>query len=68
MPDLYAQLISDEAYVGRVRRYRPSSLVPVIAEVGAQYADIGSWLEGDYIKFTPFALADIAPRESRHGK
>jgi hypothetical protein len=54
------QQITDEEYIARVLRYRPSSLVPWIAEVGAQYADIGSWLDGDYMRFTPWALADIA--------
>lgn len=51
---------TDDQYIQRVRRYRPSSLVPWIARVGAQYADIGSWLDGDYMRFTPWALADIA--------
>src|ERR1700739_1517785 len=50
---------TDDQYIQRVRRYRPSSLVPWIARVGAQYADIGSWLDGDYMRFTPWALADI---------
>jgi hypothetical protein len=54
------QQTTDEEYVGRVLKYRPSSLVPWIAEVGAQYADIGSWVDGDYMRFTPWALADIA--------
>jgi hypothetical protein len=51
---------TDEEYVRRVLRYRPSSLVPWIARVGAQYSDIGSWLTGDYMRFNPWALSDIA--------
>lgn len=51
---------TDDKYIQRIRRYRPSSLVPWISRVGAHYSDIGSWLDGDYIRFTPWALADIA--------
>jgi hypothetical protein len=51
---------TDEEYVRRVLRYRSSSLVPWIARVGAQYSDIGSWENGDYMRFKPWALSDIA--------
>ena len=51
---------TDEKYVRRVLRYRPSSLVPWIARVGAQYSGIGSWEKGDYMRFNPWALSDIA--------
>lgn len=51
---------TDEQYVRRVLRYRPSSLVPWIARVGAQYSAHGSWLTGDYMRFNPWALSDIA--------
>jgi hypothetical protein len=54
------QRTTDEEYIQRVLRYKPSSLVPWIARVGAQYSDIGSWLKGDYMRFNPWALADIA--------
>ena len=60
MAGLYEQQIPDEEFISRVRRHKPSSLVPWIAEVGAQYTEIGSWLKGDYMRFTPWALADIA--------
>jgi hypothetical protein len=58
--DLDDQRTTDEEYIQRVLKHKPSSLVPWIARVGAQYKDIGSWLEGDYMRFTPWALADIA--------
>lgn len=51
---------TDDEYVKGVLRYRPSSLVPWIARVGAQYAAIGSWENGDYMRFNPWALSDIA--------
>jgi hypothetical protein len=60
MAGLYEQQTSDKEFISRVRRHRPSSLVPWIAEVAAQDAEIGSWLKGDYMKFTPWARADIA--------
>lgn len=51
---------TDDEYVRHVLRYRPSSLIPWIARVGAQYAAIGSWETGDYMRFNPWALSDIA--------
>jgi hypothetical protein len=51
---------TDDDYIRRVLRYRPSSLIPWVANVGAQYSEIGSWENGDYMRFTPWALADIA--------
>jgi hypothetical protein len=53
-------LINDDQYVRRVRRYRPSSLVPLIASVGARYWENQSWLKSPYKKFTLWALVDIA--------
>jgi hypothetical protein len=54
------QLVRDADFVARVRRHNPSSLVPLIAQVGAQYWGANSWLDSPYKKFTPWALADIA--------
>jgi hypothetical protein len=59
-PYLYDRLIKDDEYIGRVRKHKPSSLVPLIAEVGARYWEHDSWLESPYKAFTPWALADIA--------
>ncbi|MCT7371448.1 hypothetical protein A7R75_20835 [Mycolicibacterium llatzerense] len=58
MPD--TPRTTDGDYIRHVRRYRPSTLIPLIAGVGAEYADNGSWLNGDYMRFTPWALSDIA--------
>lgn len=57
---LYDRNVGDDEYIARVRRHAPSSLLPLIAEAGAQYWQPGSWLDGDYRKLTPWALADIA--------
>ncbi|MFK8908052.1 hypothetical protein [Streptomyces sp. YS-3] len=47
-------------YVARVRRHRPSALLPLIARASAAYALESSWLESPYRKYTPWALADVA--------
>jgi hypothetical protein len=54
------QDVTDDEFIRLVRRYKPSSLVPLIAAVGAQYAHKGSWIEGEYRGLTPWALSDIA--------
>ena len=58
--DIHDDRIKDDEYVRKVRRYRPSTLVPIIARVGARYWENQSWLNSPYKKFTPWALADIA--------
>jgi hypothetical protein len=54
------QQFPDSNFVARVRRHKPSSLVPLIAQAGAKYWNKNSWLDSPYKKFTPWALADIA--------
>lgn len=61
MANLYAQPIDDQEYVARVRRHKPSSLLPLLASVAAQYWKHNSWLGGPFKGlFAPWALADIA--------
>ncbi|MDW8478532.1 hypothetical protein QBA57_41625 [Streptomyces scabiei] len=50
----------DRDYVARVRRHRPSALLPLIARASAAYSLESSWLESPYRKYTPWALADAA--------
>ncbi|WP_199826260.1 hypothetical protein [Streptomyces sp. SBT349] len=52
--------IRDRDYVARVRRHRPSALLPLIARASATYRLESSWLESPYRKYTPWALADAA--------
>ena len=52
--------ISDREYRQRVRRYKPSSLVPLIAATAARYWEQQEWLDSPYRKYTPWALADAA--------
>ncbi|MGW0501195.1 hypothetical protein ACWD0Z_39000 [Streptomyces sp. NPDC003007] len=46
--------------MARVRRHRPSALLPLIARASATYSLESSWLESPYRKYTPWALADAA--------
>ena len=53
-------VVSDYKYRQRVRRYKPSSLVPLIAAAAARYWQQQDWLNSPYRKYTPWALADAA--------
>lgn len=56
-------LVSDAAYRQRIRRYRPSDLLPLIAAKAAEYAhpnNPGGFLASPFYKYTPWALADAA--------
>jgi hypothetical protein len=60
---VYDRLLSEEEYRQRVRRHRPSSLLPLIAAAAARYGRPErpqSWLASPYKKYTPWALADAA--------
>jgi hypothetical protein len=50
----------DYEYVQRVRWYRPSSLLPLIAAAAARYHEQEQWLNSPFRKYTPWALADAA--------
>jgi hypothetical protein len=52
--------VSDYEYRQRVRRYKPSSLLPLIAAAGVRYREQQDWLNSPYRKYTPWALADAA--------
>ncbi|WP_156666007.1 hypothetical protein [Rhodococcus qingshengii] len=58
--ELYARIVKDDEFVARVRRHRPSALIPIVAACGAQYSEPGSWMSSPYGKLTPWALAEIA--------
>ena len=60
MSERRGQFVSDTDYVARIRRYKPSSLIPIIAEVGAALSEPGSWLQAGTAAINPWALADIA--------
>lgn len=52
--------VSDYEYRQRVRRYKPSSLLPLIAVAAVRYREQQDWLNSPYRKYTPWALADAA--------
>lgn len=52
--------VTDGEYVKQVRRYRPSSLLPLVAAASAAYSTEGSWKTSPDGRCTPWALADIA--------
>lgn len=52
--------VSDHEYRQRVRRYKPSSLLPLIAAAAVRYREQKDWLNSPYRKYTPWALADAA--------
>lgn len=60
VPNNFRDSISDDEYVARVRRHAPSSLIPLLAATAAKYSAPGSWHKSPWLKFTPWALADIA--------
>jgi hypothetical protein len=53
-------VVSDYEYRQLVRRYKPSSLVPLIAAAAARYWQHQDWLNSPYRKYMPWALADAA--------
>ena len=59
-PRMLERGVRDYEYRQRVRRYKPSSLVPLIAAAAARYWEQQDWLNSPYRKYTPWALADAA--------
>ncbi|WP_326847367.1 nuclease-related domain-containing protein [Streptomyces kaniharaensis] len=60
---LYDRHVTDDEYRQRVRRHRPSSLLPLVAAAAVRWGQPGQehpWLNSPYRKYTPWALADIA--------
>lgn len=57
-PYRFNRRVDDREYVNRIRRHTPSSLVPLVAQVGAHFADRAQWLAPRAPR--PWALADIA--------
>ncbi|WP_149182617.1 hypothetical protein [Streptomyces sp. TRM49041] len=60
---LYDRLVTEDEYRQRIRRHRPSSLLPLIAAAAARYSSPEQpqpWLKSPSMKYTPWALADAA--------
>jgi hypothetical protein len=53
--------VTDQEYRGLVRKYKPSSFLPLVAAYAARYGGPGDpWLNSPYRIHTPWALADVA--------
>lgn len=60
--------VVDSEFVALVRRYRPSSLVPLLAQVAAQHMPRESWLESRQPGlYAPWVLAEVARVSLAHG-
>ncbi len=62
-PYRYKRRVAYEEFRARVRRHRPSELLPLIAQVALLYADPKDYLKGRYRVVTPWALG-LAAKES----
>lgn len=58
-PYLYDRLVTDFEYVQRIRRHRPSVLLPAIAAASARWHG-DTWWKSPSRKYTPWGLADVA--------
>lgn len=63
---LYDGLVTDHEYVQRVRQQRPRALPPVIAAASARWHS-DTWWNSPYLKYTPWALADVARTSLAYG-
>lgn len=59
--------VSDYEYRQRIRKYTPSSLLPLIAATAGRYRTQQEWLNSPYRIYTPWALADAARVALTHG-
>lgn len=56
----YNQPIRDAEFVQRVRRYTPSSLVPLVARYGAAFNDKEQYRQPTATQYAPWVLAEVA--------
>lgn len=66
-PYLYARRVVDNEYVQKVRSFDPASLLLHVAAASASNLTQEQWLKSPHMKFTPWALADIARVSIVHG-
>lgn len=57
----------DAEFIQRVRRHKPSSLIPLISAAGSQYAELDSWLKSPWKKLSPWVLAEATRVSLSHG-
>lgn len=66
-PYRYARRVSYDEFVARVRRHRPSQLLPAIARTAIQKAEQEAYLRDGYRVETPWALGAAARESILHG-
>lgn len=59
-PALWPDRVSDRQYVQRIRKHKPSSLLPKVAAAACHYQTRDQWIASPYRIYTPWALADVA--------
>ena len=59
-PAMWPNPVSDRQYTQRVRKHKPSSLLPKVADAACGYLTPEQWANSPYRIYTPWALADIA--------
>lgn len=64
---LHKPVITDKEYRQRIRRYKPSSLLPLIAATAVRFPTQQDWMQSPYRKYFPWALADVARVSLTHG-
>ncbi len=66
-PQRYNREVTDDEFRQRVRRHRPSSLLPLVAATGAQYARPDSWSRPGHNRYAPWVLSEVARVSLLHG-
>ena len=59
--------LKDNQYMQRVRKHKPSSLLPRVASAACTYLTKAKWIASPYRIYTPWALADAARVALTHG-
>lgn len=59
-PYRYNRPVKDVEFVQRVRRHTPSSLLPLVAQYGAAYADRKAYEHPDTAVYAPWVLSEVA--------
>jgi hypothetical protein len=59
-PAMWPNPVKDSQYMQRIRKHKPSSLLPLIARTATRYLTKEQWIASPYRVYMPWALADVA--------
>lgn len=59
-PSMWPNPVKDSQYIQRIRKYKPSSLLPLVAKTAVQYVTKEQWIASPFRVYMPWALADVA--------